>query len=108
MKPTKLSVLLAGVAETALGEIVVSDIVTDSRKAGPGSVFVAIIGERMDGNDYAMSALENGAAAAIVSRAMDDERCILVNDTRDALCAMAGNYRAQYSPVVGGVTGSVG
>ena len=108
MKPTKLSVLLAGVAETALGEIVVSDIVTDSRKAGPGSVFVAIIGERMDGNDYAMSALENGAAAAIVSRAMDDERCILVNDTRDALCAMAGNYRAQYSPVVAGVTGSVG
>ncbi|MBQ9959414.1 MAG: UDP-N-acetylmuramoyl-tripeptide--D-alanyl-D-alanine ligase [Oscillospiraceae bacterium] len=108
MKPTKLGVLLAGVAESALADVTVTDIVTDSRKAGEGSVFVAIVGERMDGNDYAMSALANGAAACIVSRPMQDERCILVKDTRDALCAMAGNYRRQFSPVVAGVTGSVG
>ena len=88
----------------------VSEIVIDSRKITPGSLFAAIRGERADGNDYVKSALENGAACALAER-IDPHvpGCvILVRDTISALQQIAGFYRAQFSIPVLGVTGSVG
>ncbi|MEA5050342.1 MAG: UDP-N-acetylmuramoyl-tripeptide--D-alanyl-D-alanine ligase [Oscillospiraceae bacterium] len=109
MKPTKLGVLLQGIAVTKQPDRLISAVTTDSRSITPGCLFVAIVGDRFDGNDFARSALERGAAAALVSR---ETNCtgeqILVRDTRDALIELAGNYRAQFSPKLVAVTGSVG
>ena len=96
-----------GLTDAEIPDIPVSSVVTDSRKVTPGSVFVAIKGENFDGNDYALQALESGAVAAVVTRE-GLNGTIAVNDTRDALCAIAGNYRRQFDPTVVAVTGSVG
>ena len=101
MVTTTLGKLLEGVAETAYPDLPVNCITTDSRKIEKGCVFIAVIGERFDGNDFVMEALEKGAAAAVVSRHFDDDRCIWVPNTLDA-------YSEQFHPLVVGVTGSVG
>ena len=40
-------------------------MVIDSRKAGPGDVFVAINGERVDGHTFIPSVMEKGALCAV-------------------------------------------
>ena len=45
-----------------------SGIVTDSRKVNQDSFFVALKGEKFDGNHYALEAIENGAKFALVDR----------------------------------------
>ena len=42
------------------------DVSTDSRSIGPGTLFVALRGEKFDGHDYVAAALEKGATAALV------------------------------------------
>ncbi|MDO4566980.1 MAG: UDP-N-acetylmuramoyl-tripeptide--D-alanyl-D-alanine ligase, partial [Oscillospiraceae bacterium] len=109
MEAVKLGELLKGVGVTRFPDLEISEVVTDSRLAKKGSLFVAIVGDRLDGNDYAKSALERGAAAVVVSRRMPLEgEQILVKDTKDALIEMAGNYRERFEPKVVAVTGSVG
>ncbi|MBK9258896.1 MAG: UDP-N-acetylmuramoyl-tripeptide--D-alanyl-D-alanine ligase [Polyangiaceae bacterium] len=49
-------------------EDVVASISTDTRTLTPGSLFVALAGERFDGHDYLETANQNGARAAIVER----------------------------------------
>ena len=61
MNAIPLKALLDGVAVTD-DLSPVTAVVTDSRAAGPGSVFIAIKGERVDGHDYAARALAGGAA----------------------------------------------
>ena len=109
MKPTKLGDLLKGIAITKQPDIIISKVTTDSRDITEGCLFVAIKGDRFDGNDYARKAIEAGAAAVLVSRdtSCDGEQ-ILVRDTKDARIEMAGNYRNQFAPKTVGVTGSVG
>ena len=82
-------------------------IFSDTRKIVRGGLFAAIKGENFDGNDFAEYAVENGAAAAIVSREAKCP-CIVVEDTRKALLALARYYRLKFKPVVVGITGSVG
>ncbi len=109
MEPVTLGELLKGVAVTKYPDTVITKVTTDSRDACPGSLFVAIVGERLDGNDFAKSAIANGAAAVVVNRRGNfDGEQILVRDTKDALIEIAGNYRARYSPRLVAVTGSVG
>lgn len=93
------------------GTLRVSGVVIDSRKVRPGDLFVALRGERFDGNDYVAKALEAGAVAAICERAPDggDSRVITVDDAQAALGELAGEYRRRTSPRhVVAVTGSVG
>ena len=40
----------------------------DSRTVGSGELFFAVKGERLDGHDYVIAALEKGAAAAVVRK----------------------------------------
>ncbi len=51
----------------------VADVVIDSRRVTPGSVFVALPGERTDGHLYVRDAFERGAVAAIVQQAPDNQ-----------------------------------
>lgn len=87
----------------------VTGVATDTRKAMPGALFVALKGERFDAHDFVAEARAQGAAAALVSRAVDvDMPQLLVADTRLALGGLAAAWRRQLAPKVVGLTGSCG
>ena len=46
-------------------EVRISSVVYDSRQAAPGSLFVAIRGEKSDGNRFIANAIERGATAIV-------------------------------------------
>lgn len=86
-------------------------ICIDSRKVREGDFFVALPGERVDGNRYALSALEKGAAVALVSDSelpARDSRCIYVPDTLVALQQLAKRHRQAHHIPVLAITGSNG
>ena len=89
----------------------ITAVVTDSRAAASGSLFVCIAGERVDGHDFAEKAMAQGAEGILAQRAVAGvpaEKTVLVPDVLDAMITMGGNYRAAFSPTLVGVTGSVG
>lgn len=61
--------------------------VIDSREAGPGSIFFAFEGERVDGHDYVEDAFERGAVAAVIERDVTLAQRV---DTLDVSKARAG------------------
>lgn len=89
---------------------------SDSRQIKPGSVFVAIDGERVDGHDFVSCVGAKGAVAALVDHAVDgadDIVQIVVSDTIVALGLLAHHNivrRRQLDSAfsVIGITGSVG
>jgi len=105
---------LAAVAREVEGRLVGKDeafgaVTTDTRALGEGSLFVAIPGDRFDGNDFVEEAFAQGAAGALVSRlAASQLPQIEVRDSRRALGAMGRAWRASFSIPVVGVTGSSG
>jgi UDP-N-acetylmuramoyl-tripeptide--D-alanyl-D-alanine ligase len=86
-----------------------SDVVIDSRRAVPGSIFVALLGENVDGHDYADDAAKRGAEAALVNREVDaDVGQIVVADTGIALLALAAYRRSLFEGRTVAITGSCG
>lgn len=89
-------------------------VVSDSRQVRPGSVFVAIVGDRVDGHDFVTKAIESGAVAALVQHPVDAPIAqIVVPDTVEALGLLAkaniAMRRASGKPfTLIGITGSVG
>ncbi|MGE5749296.1 MAG: UDP-N-acetylmuramoyl-L-alanyl-D-glutamate--2,6-diaminopimelate ligase [Gemmatimonas sp.] len=66
-------------------------IFDDSRKVGPGSLFIAIKGSIRDGHDFLERAREKGAAAAMVEDATRTTLpCIVVREGRKAAAVAAG------------------
>ena len=105
--------------------------VRDSREVKEGDVYVALKGERFDGNDFCQSAIDNGAKVCIVSKDVREKEndtklvnteadkinnsikenkvtIIKVEDTLKALQEIATYKRMQYNIPVVAVTGSVG
>ncbi len=92
-------------------DFVISEITTDSRKAGVNMLFVPIVGENNDGHDYIGNAFENGADVVITHRNIpkrDDKTIIKVQDTRIALGDIARFYKEKYNLPTVSITGSVG
>jgi UDP-N-acetylmuramoyl-tripeptide--D-alanyl-D-alanine ligase len=84
---------------------------TDTRSIAAGDLFVALRGERFDGNAFAAQALEAGAVAALVER--EDAlpagaSGIVVADSRRALGQIARAHRHRIHPELLAVTGSNG
>ena len=116
--------------EAAGDEPVLSSVVIDSREAIPGSLFVALAGERTDGHEHVKSAFNQGAIAALVEQTpspnvavinLRDEGSsailawdgtlpvfIVVEDSLMALQEAAHFWRAKFDVQVIGITGSVG
>ncbi|NMA06889.1 MAG: UDP-N-acetylmuramoylalanyl-D-glutamyl-2, 6-diaminopimelate--D-alanyl-D-alanine ligase, partial [Ruminococcaceae bacterium] len=65
MKKTGIKGILNGVAKIDGPDFEVDNILTDSRKTVKGSVYVAIKGDRFDGNDFVIDAAEKGAVLAV-------------------------------------------
>ena len=112
MEHIAANILLAGLAPAErTGEQAVTLVTTDSRAVVPGCVFVAFPGEHFDGHNFAAKALEDGAAWVVLNHPVEgvpEEKTILCPDSYQAMMQMGANYRAQFSPKVVGVTGSVG
>lgn len=90
-----------------------SGVSIDSRTVAPGDLYVAIVGERLDGHAYVRAALEAGAVAALVHRApdgvaADDPRLLTGTDTLAGLNALAAAARSRAVGKIAAVTGSVG
>ena len=90
-------------------------VTTDSRKIESGSLFFALHGASFDGNNFAISALEQGASVAVIDcedilLANPDyaERLILVGDTLDALQALAQEHRRRLAIPIIAIAGSNG
>ncbi len=83
----------------------------DSRTVAPGTLFVALTGEHTDGHRYVAGAVEQGAVAALTSRAVEGALCLVVGDPLVAFGILARHLvdlgRAGGLQVVG-ITGSQG
>ena len=92
----------------------IAAVTEDSRRAGPGVVFVAAPGVRSDGHDYARQAVAAGAVAVIGSRAgltmLDGVPYYQVDNPREALGilahALAGDPSRDMTVI--GITGTNG
>jgi UDP-N-acetylmuramoyl-tripeptide--D-alanyl-D-alanine ligase len=91
------------------GETKITGICTDSRHIKPGELFVAIVGENMDGHDYVQQ-VQGVAGAVVVSREVSGLKvpALVVADTRQALGEIALGYRKQFSIPLVSVAGSNG
>jgi UDP-N-acetylmuramoyl-tripeptide--D-alanyl-D-alanine ligase len=82
--------------------------VLSSQKASPGSIFLAIKGERVDGHEYVLDAFTRGAVLAITTHKVD-QRCIVVENVTTAISALAKYLRDELPElIVIGITGSQG
>ena len=85
-------------------------ITTDSRDCPAGSIFLALKGEKFDGNQFALKALEQGCAYAIVDDPSlpADDRLIVVDDTLQTFKQLAREHRRQFQIPVIAITGTNG
>jgi UDP-N-acetylmuramoyl-tripeptide--D-alanyl-D-alanine ligase len=93
-----------------LGEDVeVSSIAIHSDDVVPGSLFVALPGERVDGARFVPEAFERGAAGVLVRDGLDvDGPAVSVRSTAEALLALAGDERTRLAARVVAITGANG
>jgi len=106
---------------------VITEVITDSRAAKPGSLFVALCGEKEDGHRYVRQAFAAGARLALIEHDVDADlpvvdlttpgvvaalpapACLRVPGTLAALQRLAAYWRAAHPQArVIGITGSVG
>ncbi len=89
-------------------ELVTGEAFIDSRSVVTGGIFIALVGERVDGHDFAVAAIRDGAAAAIVTRPVGVP-AIQVRDAVAALQRLAFQVRRRLAGLkVIGITGSQG
>jgi UDP-N-acetylmuramoyl-tripeptide--D-alanyl-D-alanine ligase len=93
----------------------ISGVSIDSRTSSPGDLFAAIVGERVDGHDFAAQALENGASALLVSRSLPGDHVLLpaspdaLDPAVHAIAKISAHIRTLMRGVeVIGITGSSG
>ena len=94
------------------------DFVKNSREVKEGDIYVALKGEKFDGNDFYLDAVNKGAKVCIITKNLTDEELkivknkginiIKVEDTLGALQKIAKFKRNLYNIPVVAITGSVG
>ena len=80
----------------------------DSRTLSAGDLYFALKGAKYDGHDFVSAALDRGAAAVVVDRAVGAPCELLVADTLRALQTLGRWARREWGGTVVGVTGSAG
>jgi len=107
----EIAAITGGVLDLAdPGTVVTGPVVIDSRRAGPGGLFAALPGERVDGHDFAPAAVAAGAAVVLASRPLPERLpAIVVPDVTAALAALARAVLDKLPDItVAGITGSSG
>lgn len=106
--------MLSEIAKAVGGRMQGADVLcqsvgSDSRNIVKNQLFVAIKGERFDGNTFAQEAVKKGAAAVLISNDnLNVSPAIVVNDTRLALGKLAQYWRQKFDLPLVAVTGSNG
>src|ERR1700739_4645246 len=93
------------------GPVDVANLAYDSRKAGPGTLFFCVVGEKRDGHEFAGQVVEAGAVALVVERELEGGvPQVVVPSARAAMAPFAaafwGDPTAELKVV--GVTGTNG
>jgi UDP-N-acetylmuramoyl-tripeptide--D-alanyl-D-alanine ligase len=110
MIPLQASAIAKIVGGELFGEdlLVTEAPVLNSTSAVPGSLFLALKGESVDGHDFASDAFARGAVVALTSKSIEGNH-ILVEDVTKALGALAHHVRTTLKDlIVIGITGSQG
>ncbi|GAB4493004.1 MAG: UDP-N-acetylmuramoyl-tripeptide--D-alanyl-D-alanine ligase [Anaerolineales bacterium] len=110
-------------------DIFLTEAAIDSRQVIPGGLFVAFLGERVDGHNFVGQAFQRGASAALIEHPVEGNHatldlrnglpavnfstlqppvCLLVSNTLTALQHLAAWWRRRLNLRVIGITGSVG
>lgn len=111
-------------------ELPITEAVIDSRKVIPGSLFIALHGEKTDGHQFISNAFDHGSNVAITSKDLPQDSyevldirdikvndqltipkipfCIRVHDSLEAVQEIAKYWRKKLPIRVTGITGSVG
>jgi UDP-N-acetylmuramoyl-tripeptide--D-alanyl-D-alanine ligase len=115
MRMTLSDILLATGAVGDVGERGNPDIEAvriDSRAVSPGSLFVCVPGQRLDGHNFAAEAVAKGAAAVLADRPLTGlpagTPVLLVRDTVAALGLLAKAWRQRVGASLVAVSGSAG
>ena len=106
---TWLGASLAGKSVNA-EKVQFEGVSTDTRGVGDGQLFVALRGERFDGHEFLEQARSQGAVAAVVDTADESVSFpqLVVDDTVDALAALAAGNRNESDAQLVAITGSSG
>ena len=110
METLQLRQIAEAVGAPCTADAEIRRVVTDTSQAAPGSLFIAIRGERFDGHDFIPKAVESGASAVLIEHDVPDPGVpvLRVPSTREAFLDLAAWYRRLFHTFVAGVTGSVG
>ena len=83
---------------------------TDTRKLKQGDIFFALKGDNFNGNNFAVKALETGAAYAVIDEDIDagNNKLIKVDNVLDTLQQLAKHHREQFTIPFIAITGSNG
>jgi UDP-N-acetylmuramoyl-L-alanyl-D-glutamate--2,6-diaminopimelate ligase len=75
------------------GTVAVANLAYDSRKAGPGTLFFCVVGEKRDGHEFAAQVVEAGAVALVVERELEvDVPQVVVPSARAAMAPFAAAF----------------
>ena len=93
--------------------ITISDYSYNSKEGDSQTLFLPIVGERVDAHDYIADAASHGMIATTTERGRIEENTdgmtyISVEDTKSAIQNLGSRYRSCYGIPCIGVTGSVG
>jgi UDP-N-acetylmuramoyl-L-alanyl-D-glutamate--2,6-diaminopimelate ligase len=112
MRLADLAAGVPGAVVEAGAEHDIRAVTYDSRRAGPGDLFVAMIGLHSDGHDFAADAAAQGAALAVMRPVTVPPATprIRVADTRPALAELAATLlgRPARRLLMAGITGTDG
>ncbi len=112
MRLAELVAELPGARVAGDDAVVVKDLVYDSRKVEPGTLFFCVVGEKVDGHEFGVRAVEEGAVALVVERELTELAVtqVVVGDSRAAMAPLAARFWGDPTAElrVVGVTGTNG
>ena len=120
MSAARLAELTGATIVAGSGDTVFRGVEIDSRAVPAGGAFFALPGAHVDGHDWVPAAFRAGAKVAVVTRwdaraagdaaeaSRGETAVLLVDDTADALRALASAHRSSLRCPVVAITGSTG
>lgn len=109
-----LDTTLSHLAQLTEGQLIGEDalfssVSTDTRHIEKGALFVALVGERFDAHHFCQQALQAGASALLVERALElPVAQVVVQDTKLALGQLAADVHQRSQTATVAITGSCG
>ena len=101
----EIDAVLAG----AVGDVSIAGLAADSRKIGPGMLFVAIAGNKADGAAYVADAVARGAVAIVSGHPIETSVPVLVvSSPRRFLALAAARFHGAQPATIVAVTGTAG